>query len=1184
MNKYVTFTQRLPLKSNVQPFSFSLIKFLINTCGFLSYGVVLYQSHIKLKEKPMSINTDYQYRDFFLKMEEKYQKEFSKLAIHYGNYINTLNINAGKTLYTRHDFDVHCINIYQIIDDLFIESFNFLTPHSDTKNIFKLYLAILLHDVGMTDFNINRDAHSKKSVDYVMEQWENSSSPLHNLRVNNILNQNDIYDICLMILAHSDIKDGSIDESCNGLSNPKFADCRSDRIIIMAAILRLADELDCSASRLGDERRIEQLDQSDPEQKKSLEHWDKLHCISRVYMSNEDNRYIVLELNDYYVDKYSDKDRIFTKYLPEIVRKVQRELDSINQNVFYKSYCIGLPFKAAYVKINTQKYRKEVSNEILYNYARTSKTNITDVNDLNNQTESTKEENKFIKNDTDDIIPDRKPSDSTHVTMRSSVSDFLRVDPFSNKSIFWEKDGKPGMFYDYALDNTQSVKGRITLNHNEMTISADKLDAWVTDNWLSNKDVFIHILVGYAGCGKSTFVNHILNTQERGRYSTFWNFYDIQEYSSMSQDSSMDLYLKDNLCYNIAKRLKSSRNKKALLDRFKKKLNFFSDLAPGFSCNIDILIAELEKAVEEKNYKSINIKDEAIIAEGRLSKQVPYLALTYLWNASIHRSQAYTVICVFDGLDIVDDPKQTVKLIKEIFKLMKRYRKLKNQPDVKLIITCRKFTLSLLETSSGDVSFEEIYADYKDSISFLDISTLYQVSKVLKYKAKTICIHPDLLNLKKDSKADRDKLAECKRIAELPEEIADIFDNNSISNETLSFSKIVNHNLRSASSLYHTLFSQSDCFCNLIKPKKPNERICYKGFFIHKICYELNIKKIWKNMGYGGHDNINSGNTIYGKEDELFPTTLSRMILTKLYRNPDKEISLFDLYNSFSWMPVLRIKKGAKIDDIPIDIENKLSPEYFAECIADMLIRSSSHDDEIKHEGIWRRPLYFGSQAISATNISDLKYIYRNEFISILEQQSINTPLPTFKIAECGEEFIDTFAIHFEFNAVRFCNTEVPLWMVEEKSDFESIANRVYNSVARCMEKQIWLASRYSKTHDKKYIDEDFHPQTNWRKRRPQLHIIRVVFSHIAYLDAIREQLWKGGKCNTTDKMKIQILNDVIGKYLNLLAKNIKNLKIDANSGMVDGKILGSMLDSYDYVKRQKTCEDPYVEPIKTNF
>lgn len=284
-------------------------------------------------------------------------------------------------------------------------------------------------------------------------------------------------------------------------------------------------------------------------------------------------------------------------------------------------------------------------------------------------------------------------------------------------------------------------------------------------------------------------------------------------------------------------------------------------------------------------------------------------------------------------------------------------------------------------------------------------------------------------------------------------------------------------------------------------------------------------------------------------------------------------------------MPILKIKKGTRIDNISIDIEEKLSPEYFADCIADMLIRSSSNDDEISHEGIWRRPLYFGSQAISSINISELKYIYKDEFVSIIKQKSINSP--TFRIAECGEEFIDTFAIHFEFNAIRFCNSKVPLWMIDKSNELESIVNRVYNSVERCMEKQIWLADRYFEIHKKNYLNEDFHPKTNWgygKKRRPQLHIIRVIFSHIAYLDAIRELLWKEGRCRKNDKEKIRTLNNVIGKYLNLLKDNIKNLKIDVDSGIGDGRILESMLNSYKKVNAQESFENPYVKSIEKDF
>lgn len=120
-----------------------------------------------------SVNKEYRYLYFFKEMEEIYQQTFSNLADHYGNYINTLGIVDGKTLYTKHDFNTHCINIYKIIDQFFKESFGFLTPDKNTKNIFKLYLAVLFHDVGMTNFNMRRDNHSRRSEEYVRKEWEN---------------------------------------------------------------------------------------------------------------------------------------------------------------------------------------------------------------------------------------------------------------------------------------------------------------------------------------------------------------------------------------------------------------------------------------------------------------------------------------------------------------------------------------------------------------------------------------------------------------------------------------------------------------------------------------------------------------------------------------------------------------------------------------------------------------------------------------------------------------------------------------------------------------------------------------------------------------------------------------------------------------------------------------------------
>ncbi len=1113
------------------------------------------------------INDNYKTLKFYNFMEKKYKNAFDGLAEFYGNNLNMLQNNSSQYLYTLHNFDNHCINIYCLIDYFFSDSLNFLTQDGNSKNIFKLYLAVLFHDVGMTNFNMVRENHSKSSEEEVRRLWDNTDSVLcGKLRWNNLLDEKDINDICLIILSHSDIKDNSIANEENGLRNPEFENCRSDKIKIMAGILRLTDEMDCTESRIGIEIQKNQLDSHDKKQSLSIEHWEKLKCILNICISKENNRIIVLELNNNYINGVEDdkKKKIFHKYIPEIVGKLQKELDYVNSEVFNKSFCNGMSFKAEQVLINTKLYASEINIKFLY------------------EKKNTEKKQQFFSNV-------RIPSESVYVNSSSSVEAILRVDPFSNKDAFWGKGDRGGMFYDYSQNSNQIVKGLKNLNENYENINANNLNDWITRNWILSRETFVHMLVGYAGCGKSTFVKHIIKNQKNGRYSSFWNFYNIQNYTDVPQDKSLIMYIEDNLRENIIEHLNKSSNAYLLLSRFEENLRYFSILSPAFSCNTELLIAHIKESYKSNNLKNIYIKDEFFNLHSYGSKQIPLLALTFLWMASISSNPNLNIICVFDGLDIIDDPLLTVKLIQNVYTTLFKYRELRNKIQIKVVFTCRKFTLSLIESAKGDVTFSEIYPNYRNCITFLDISDLYQINQVIKHKAETIYSNPDILNLSKNDASDLIRLEECKRIADLSNDIINILDNSKKTSKTLSLSKIVNHNLRSASLLYHILFNKNE---NLYKsPSTPSEQICYKGFFIYKICYELNIKGIWKNMGYVGCDNSKTGFELYGDEFETFPTTLSRMIITLLYRSKSEnalsynrinEPSLLELYNSFKWMPYHSIKKGSDISEM--DKENSyLSIEDFSDCMADMLIRSSSDNDEIFQEGIWRRPFYFGSHAVTNVAIFNKKAILKNEFINLLKSKSEN--MPTFRISECGEEFIDTFAIHYEFNAVRICNIDRPLWMVNDISIVESVVQRVYNSVKRCMEKQVWLATRYFNETKKEYFKANFHPLTNFgydKKRRPQLHIIRVIFSHIAYLDAIRTLHWNNGNCDENKIKIIKTLNHCIANYLKLLGDNLNDLKI--NSQEKDAEIFKNMDEICSYVIKNSSEDDPYIKAIETDF
>lgn len=1126
-----------------------------------------------LHGRVIMINISYKNFNFYRKMDERYRKSFDRLAETYGEELNRKNINAGKSLFTLHNFNHHCYNIYKIIDNLFFNSVDFFIVNNDTKYIFKLYLAVLFHDIGMTVFNMERDSHPQKSAEEVERLWNNSDSVLHKERNDNILDGNDIDEIKLIILAHSDIKGDVIPDNGNGLLNIKFEEY--DSIIrVLAGVLRLADELDCDETRLGDESRVNQLNTTDSDQKFSKECWEKLKCIKKLEYDKDNTKVILLKLNSRFVCTSNNREIIYNKYLPEILTKIQKELDYVNENVFNKNFCRGLAFKVEKVLYSRDECAEGLNDILLY----PTTFNATHTNPSSKSSASSTINSNTTSN-SDSICSTKNHPAEKSSSSRSGVfttDDVLRMDPLSNSDVFWGKGDKPSFFYNYASNSQQSVSGLSSLNSLEEPIPVNELDDWIKENWLNDKNTFIHLVIGYAGCGKTTFTNYLLRKQNKNKFVSYWDFYETQYIIGIEQSEGLNLYLKNNLVNNIKYHFKRSKNPKALLDRFRGNLRHLNTIT-SFSANTKILISSLEESYKEKHgLDEFDIKDEFYGKYASPLNQAILLGLTFIWNASILKNST-PIVCVFDGLDIIDDPKILVTFIHNVYLILRKYRSLTNMKPIKAVFTCRKFTYALLESSKGDVSFSERNVDYRNSVSLLDISNLYQVNRVLTYKARIAYDNPNILNLSNED------IEKCKHIAEIPNIISDILDTNSKSNDSFSLSKIVNHNLRSAASLFHTVFKKKGGLYGTVSV--PFNHTCYIGYFVHQISHELNNKGIWANMGYGGDDtlcivssekNLKRSITLYDEQNETFPTTLSKMILTLLYRH-GKEMSLKEIYDRLKWIPYQNIKKGDNIETIKLDDVHYLSFESFAECIADMLNRSSSNNDEIAQEGIWRRPLYFGNHALTTSDIYEKKQFFKDKFIEMLKNNSVETP--TFKISECGEEFIDTFAIHFEFNAVRHCNTDKPLWMIQSTKAIELILKKVYESVSRCMEKQIWLDNYYSKTHSNNYIDEEFHPITKW-EQRPQLHIIRVIFSHIAYLDSIRTLLWENGKCNETAKEIISSLNNGIGNYLELLEKNLQKFSADVST---DNVIFEKINNVYKYVTEHVSDGNPYINSISSN-
>lgn len=236
-----------------------------------------------------------------------------------------------------------------------------------------LNLAVLFHDIGMSEvLGVARENHSVKSAEFIQREYDDANRPLRN---KTDLTISEIKALKAIVVAHSNIKDGSVSAQENGLYSHHLKDYSAKngtkiRTKFLAGVLRLADELDVSSERLGTgeiEQQIEEGERKFERLKKeavtegqkrevrewegyieSHKHWKKLHLISNI-QRNEDGETIELCVDDEYIERSLDEgntEKSLSRDLVEIYLEVEKKLQEAIKLAF-----VGKTFRTyVYVK------------------------------------------------------------------------------------------------------------------------------------------------------------------------------------------------------------------------------------------------------------------------------------------------------------------------------------------------------------------------------------------------------------------------------------------------------------------------------------------------------------------------------------------------------------------------------------------------------------------------------------------------------------------------------------------------------------------------------------------------------------------------------------------------------------------------------------------------------------------
>ena len=191
------------------------------------------------------------------KMGDEYKQRFDEIVIENAQNLAT-PIYENGSIYTEHDFDHHCCNIFRIISDLLLDDTAYSADGTglNIRELYMLNIAVVLHDIGMFEkVDFDRKRHSLLSANKIEEKYKISQDSLSEGKSG--LSRNEIKALKRIVQAHSDVKDGSVPEDENGLNDRKLTNSMPGsqgnhiRAWFLANILRLADELDITNDRLG---------------------------------------------------------------------------------------------------------------------------------------------------------------------------------------------------------------------------------------------------------------------------------------------------------------------------------------------------------------------------------------------------------------------------------------------------------------------------------------------------------------------------------------------------------------------------------------------------------------------------------------------------------------------------------------------------------------------------------------------------------------------------------------------------------------------------------------------------------------------------------------------------------------------------------------------------------------------
>lgn len=724
------------------------------------------------------------------------------------------------------------------------------------------------------------------------------------------------------------------------------------------------------------------------------------------------------------------------------------------------------------------------------------------------------------------------------------VKHLLKADPFGQVITVYNKENNDKA--KNLVDDTddffshiyKDANGTLDINNVRRNLTIDK---WLEENnnFSESLNCLLFFIEGYAGCGKSTLVQHILyKVLDNPSYEYSYYNYDIGSYP----DDNSDIYNMDFIKSSILSRLVNqiitvlaTREGNNIFEKFLflmededslKKLDGTLHIRRKFGTT-QAFISSAMSALSSIYDKQSRMGDLKISIEAQLENFSTYqlLCIDYLWRLAQYLVDArsyrkYMYVC-YDNLDSImnydvlcDFKDQLVTFrsnLNEYISALNRNLRMslisygnnlnRIRPFI-IFTTYRKITAIRSNNRKNTEMLDDMTAN-SSYIQIVDVSKQYDFTQMAHRRIEHFSFKLVTTNICGSSASN------------LIEQMKTVEELKKMNFVRFTYAGLWNNNLRSCSNVLSDLIDYNDIEINKCKDLcmknvdgHIQDRYCYYGassLFLHTIC------KLLKEMHIFDSKHLDLINI---KEDTLTKqTSLSRLIITYL-DTKNVSVSITEIFDTF---------------------DKVFEPRYICKIIGQLMTRVEGE--------IWRRPIYYSKYAID--NEIDIENKLYNQYEKYRNNEEYK--YVEFKICDCGNTYINAIVPHFEFYSVRINEKHQNLYCIEELNELKTILKDVYEKMELCCNKQMEFSEDYIKKYgiDKtKYLELPFHPRT--RLKNPQLHIERVIFSHIAYLNKYRMYLISKKKPSKFDEFN-EILVATISSYLDLYYKYVLEISNNRN-------------------------------------